>query len=179
MSNASRPIQELATLLKDTTAKPVIVPTRLAPSVLYDVEYRTAIIGLVFTRFARTIAPSTFRKMSAAKLKLMQFVAMRPWLLPAIEEWSEVGPHEGLAFAHSVRIRRGFLSDTAHDDVMDYMTACGIFMRQDTQIVQGEHVGVLIDIAKSVADLNLFSSERVAIETLDGITISNQMLEGW
>lgn len=75
----------------------VLVPTRLAPSALYDVEYRTAAIALVFAQFARTIAPSTLRKISAAKLKLMQFFVLRPWLPPAIKEWSEVGPHEGLA----------------------------------------------------------------------------------
>ncbi|KAA6461880.1 hypothetical protein DYQ86_09530 [Acidobacteria bacterium AB60] len=179
MSSNLHPIEELAALLKESTAKPLIVPARLAPSALYDVEYRTAVIALVFARFARTIAPSTLRKISAAKLKLMQFVALRPWLLPAIREWSTVGPHEGLAFAHSIRIRRGFLSDTAHDDVVNYLTACRILARQDTQIVEGKHADVLVAIAKSVVEANLFSSELAVINELDGITISNQMLEGW
>ena len=166
-------------MLKDSSAKPVIVPARLAPSALYDVEYRTAVIALVFARFARIIAPSTLRKISAAKLKLMQFVVLRPWLLPAIREWSEAGPHEGLAFAHSIRIRRGFLSDTAHDDVVNYLTACRIIARQDTQIVEGEHIDTLLTVAKAILDQNLFSGELAAIEDLDQITISNHMLEGW
>jgi hypothetical protein len=179
LSKVAHPIRELAALLKDSSARPVIVSSRLAPSALYDVEYRTAVIALVFARFARTIAPSTLRKISAAKLKLMQFIALRPWLLPAIREWSEVGPHEGLAFAYSVRIRRGFLSDTAHDDVVNYLSACRILTRLDTQVVEGEKIGILLAVAKSVVDGNLFSDELAVINELDNITISNQMLEGW
>lgn len=179
MASASHPIRELAALLRDSTAKPVIVPSRLAPSALYDVEYRTAVIAVIFSRFARTIAPSPLRKISAAKLKLMQFVSSRPWLLPAIKEWSEVGPHEGLAFAYSVRIRRGFLSDTAHDDVVNYLTACRILTRQDTQVVEGEMIDTLLAVAKSVADGNLFSGEVAAIDELESIAITSQMLEGW
>jgi hypothetical protein len=179
LSDRAHPIHELAGLLRDSSAKPVIVPARLAPSALYDVEYRTAVIALVFARFARTIAPSTLRKLSAAKLKLMQFIVLRPWLLPAIKEWSEVGPHEGLAFAYSIRIRRGFLSDSAHDDVINYLTACRILNRQDTQVVEGEQIGILVAVAKSVMDENLFSGELKVIDDLDNITISNQMLEGW
>lgn len=179
MSSKSHPIQELAALLKDSTAKPLIVTGRLAPSALYDVDYRTAVIALVFDRFARTIAPSKLRKISAAKLKLIQFVASRPWLLPAIKEWSEVGPHEGLAFAHSIRIRRGFLSDTAHDDIVNYLTARGILTRQDTQVVEGDHIDTLLAVANSVVNEKLFSGELAAIEELGNITISNRMLEGW
>lgn len=179
MSSKPHPIHELASLLRNSTAKPVLVPARLAPSALYDAEYRTAVIALVFAQFARTIAPSTLRKISAAKLKLMQFVVLRPWLLPAIKEWSEVGPHEGLAFAHSIRIRRGFLSDTAHDDVVNYLTACRILTRQDTQIVEEKHIETLLAVAKSIVDGKLFSGELAAIKELEKITISNQMLEGW
>jgi len=38
-----------------------------------------------------------------------------------------------------MRIRRGFLSDTAHDDVINYLVACGQIRRFETQIVSGEH----------------------------------------
>ena len=80
MPEKSQPIHQLAALLQDGKAEPVIVPARLAPSAIYDVEYRTAIVALVFERFAKAVGSTEHRKMSSARLKLLQFVTLRPWL---------------------------------------------------------------------------------------------------
>ena len=53
MREPSKAIENLSALLQESDAKPVLVPSRLAPSAIYDVQYRTAIICLVFEAFAK------------------------------------------------------------------------------------------------------------------------------
>jgi hypothetical protein len=179
MPNKLPAVQKLAAMLQGSPAKPQIVSSRLAPSAIYDVEYRTAIIALVFERFAKPKATSGQRSISHQRLKLLQFLTIRPWLLPAIQEWSEAGEQRGLAFAYSIRIRRGFLSDSAHDDVVRYLAACGLIFRQETQIVSGLNANGLTQVANSIVQNDLFASERDALDELSQIRITNQMLEGW
>ncbi|MES2220367.1 MAG: hypothetical protein V4587_05300 [Acidobacteriota bacterium] len=179
MPEANRPIDQLAALLQDAKAEPVIVPARLAPSAIYDVEYRRAIVTLVFERFSKAVETTDIRKMSSARLKLLQFVTLRPWLLPEIRRWSDSGKQSGFAFGHSIRIRRGFLSDSAHEDVISYLMACGWLKRFETQIVSGATGGGLLELAKALSENNLFANERAVIEQLANIRITNQMLEGW
>ena len=155
------------------------MPSRLAPSSIYDVEYRTAIVALVFERFAKPPSPADHRKMSSARLKLLQFVTLRPWLLPVIERWGDSGEQGSLALSRSLRIRRGFLSDTAHDDVVNYLVACEVFLRKEAQLIGGKNAKALKDIAKSITETDLFASERNVIGQLANIKISNGMLEGW
>lgn len=179
LSEMLKPIQQLAALLQKGNAKPDVVSSRLAPSAIYDVEYRMAIIALVFDRFAKPSAPAPYRKMSSARLKLLQFIAFRPWLLAAIKEWSEAGKQDAFTFSQSMRIRRGFLSDTAHDDLIEYLVACGVLLRNETQIVTGKNATVLADFVEFILQHSLFSSERRAIEELASVSITNEMLEGW
>ncbi|MFZ0662874.1 MAG: hypothetical protein WAM66_09295 [Acidobacteriaceae bacterium] len=179
MPEETRPIHQLAALLQDGKAEPVIVPSRLAPSAIYDVEYRTAIVALVFERFSKSVGPTEPRKMSSARLKLLQFLTLRPWLLPAVRRWSDAGKQSGFAFGHSMRIRRGFLSDSAHDDVISYLVAYGQLKRFETQIVSGTSGDALMELAESIAEHKLFVSERGVIEQLANIRITNEMLGGW
>ena len=180
MPDKARPLEQLATLLQGAKAEPVIVPSRLAPSAIYDVEYRTAIVSLVFERFAKPVpqVPGQ-RRIASARLKLLQFITLRPWLLPAVRQWSNSGKQSGFAFGHAMRIRRGFLSDTAHDDVINYLVACGQLTRFETQIVSGVHSDALKKVADSIAEHGFFQSERRVIEQLAGISITIEMLEGW
>jgi len=173
------PIKKLAALLNGSDARPVVVPSRLAPSATYDVDYRTAVIALVFEAFSKPFGEGPRRRISAARLKLLQFVAVRPWLLPAIREWSEGLAQGSLDLTHSVRIRRGFLSDTAHEDVIDLLVACGIFVRQGSHVVTGEKANHLEVIAKSITQNGLFEDERRMISILAGLRLTQSMLEGW
>src|SRR4051812_3954686 len=119
MREPSKAIENLATLLQGSSAKPLVVPSRLAPSAIYDVQYRAAVICLVFEAFAKAQGNSTDPKISAARMKLLQFASIRPWLLPAVREWSEESGQAPLNLSYSIRIRSAFLSDTAFDDVMN------------------------------------------------------------
>jgi hypothetical protein len=179
MREPSKVIEKLATFLQSGNAKPIIVPSRLAPSAIYDLEYRTALISLVFETFAKATGDSLERKVSAARLKFLQFICIRPWLVPAIREWSREPGQSSLGLAYSVRIRRGFLSDTAHDDVMNFLVACRIFVRDGGQIVLGAKGEEVAKIVQDVETAGLFQREREAIAQLSDIKITNNMLEGW
>jgi len=179
LSKTAQPIRELAALLQDSAAKPVIVPSRLAPSTIYDVEYRTAVIALVFDKFAKPFGPAGHRRISSPRLKLLQFITLRPWLLPAIREWGKGSEQGSLPLAHAIRIRRGFLSDTAHDDVINYLTACDIFFWQESHIVSAPNNKTLQNILDGIRKNDLFAGESKVIEDLSNVKITNEMLEGW
>lgn len=179
MREPSKAIQNLATLLQGSSAKPLVVPSRLAPSPIYDLEYRAAVICLVFEAFARPQGGSTEPKISAARVKLLQFASIRPWLLPAIREWSEESRQAPLNLTHSTRIRRGFLSDTAYDDVLNFLVASTMFIREGGQIALGAKGEEVRKIVGAIEEQGLFVSERRAIAVLGDIKITNNMLEGW
>jgi len=179
MMATMNPIQKLAALLESTDAKPVIVPSRLAPSVIYDVDYRSSVVALVFKEFAKPFVSGPGRRMSGAKLKLFQFVAIRPWLLPAVREWSTASSQASLLLAYPIRVRRGFLSDTAHEDFIDFLVACGMLIRQDRFLVSGIKVDELDDIAAVATSNGLFENEINVISALGHIKLTTSMLEGW
>lgn len=179
MNRLGHPIEKLADLLGGSEAKPVVIPARLAPSAIYDVDYRSVVIALIFEKFSRTFDRGDHRRISAAKLKLLQFVTLRPWLLPAIREWSEGLAQGSLELTHSVRIRRGFLSDTAHEDVINLLVARGIFIRMGTHLATGERAAQLIKIRDSIINDGLFENERNVISQLAEVRLTNNMLEGW
>ena len=179
MPRLGYPIKKLAGLLEGSDARPVLVPSRLAPSAIYDVEYRGAVIALVFEAFAKPFGGAARRRISTARLKLLQFVTLRPWLLPAIREWSEGLAQGSLDLTHSVRIRRGFLSDTACDDVLALLVSAGILLRDGSQLISGQAAAYFTEVARSVTENNLFSDERRVISQLTQLLITNNMLEGW
>jgi hypothetical protein len=177
MTTAENPIQRLASLLSGSKAKPLVVPSRLAPSPLYDLEYRTSIIAMIFQKFAKPYELGLGRRILSSKLKLLQFVAMRPWILPAVQEWSKVSAQGSLALTYSIRVRRGFLSDTAHEDVINYLTACGMLIRQSRHLVSG--TDQLEKIATIAIEQNLFDDEIRIISDLEDLKLTTSMLEGW
>lgn len=179
MPDAANPIKSLAALLQSSEAKPRVVPSRLAPSALYDIDYRIAIVALVFESFAKPTGAGSARRIQAARLKLLQFVVARPWLIPAVREWSEGTGQAAFAFAHSMRIRRGFLSDTAHDDVMQFLSASGVLERADSHVVTGPNSTNLEKVTGLIREMDLFERERSAIDTLRAIKLTANMLEGW
>jgi hypothetical protein len=83
------------------------------------------------------------------------------------------------AFALSMRIRRGFLSDTAHDDVMQFLSASGVFERAESHVVSGPNSSNLEKVTALIRDMDLFERERSAIEALRAIKLTANMLEGW
>jgi hypothetical protein len=78
-----------------------------------------------------------------------------------------------------MRIRRGFLSDSAFDDVVQFLTASGVFERRENHIISGPSVERLVSRVALIRNANLFERERNAIEALKTIRVTASMLEGW
>lgn len=86
-----------------------------------------------------------------------------------------------LALTHSIRVRRGFLSDTAHEDVINFLTACDIVVRQNRHLVsgRGSRADQLGQIAAIAVENNLFDDEIRIISDLENLRLTTSMLEGW
>jgi hypothetical protein len=142
-------IVTLSALLEESHAKPKMRIERLALSGIYDLDYRVFVVAAAFERHAKH-APPIGRRIHATKLKLLQFIAIRPRLLPIIKEWSAAKREEELSFT-TQDLRRGFLGDQMFDSVVAFLVAI---------------------------ETGLFELERQTIETLSDIKITVRMLEG-
>ena len=175
MSNVSGAISTLADLLAGR-AKPIIELNRLAPSSFYDVQYRTFVVAAAFEMHARKWDGD--QRITVAKLKLLQFIATRPWLLATVRQWSQSRHDAQLSLMSSQRLRRGFLADTMHDELVAFLVAREIFVRDGAHLLSGETAGVLRDLYTYGVRENWFKAEREALEALKGIKVTNDMLEG-
>lgn len=178
MPEQRSPLQMLAELLQSGHAQPVVSLARLAPSAFYDLQYRIVVVASAFEIYAKTWA-SEQRQIGAARLKLLQFVASRPWLLPAVREWSAASEKTQVSILPSQRIRRGFISDKIHDNVVEFLIAGGVLTRAGSDVATGEKGELLKMLFSTSVELQLFSTERRVLEDLKGIKITNSMLEGW
>lgn len=169
--------QVLAELLAGTDAKPYANPLRSAPSSLYDLQYRTFVIAACLRIIGRP--EGTFRKIASNKLRLLQFVAMRPWLLGMVRNWSATRKDPQQSLQSSQSLRRGFLGDGMHDKLIDYLVAAGQLYKQRGQIAEPLQEGGLTKIYEDALKTGLFTTERETIKSLNEIVITNDMLEGW
>jgi hypothetical protein len=172
-------IAKLADLLNQSSAKAVIAPERLTSSTIYDLQYRIAICALLFQRLAKPGGADGRHRVSSGKLKFFQFVALRPWLLGDVEEWSKESRQGSLELTHSVRIRRGFLTDSAYDDVINFLTCCDILKREGQFLTTGSQWAKLTELSATIEQNDFFNREQSAISALMDIKITNYMLEGW
>jgi hypothetical protein len=170
--------RELAELLRSGAAKPIVSPDRVAPSTIYDSTYRIAILACAFQMHAKPDVLNTPR-VHTTKLKLLQFVAIRPWLAPAVAEWAQAGGDTQLSMLATQRGRRGFLGDTMYDRTVEYLVARQILVQTRNHLSLGPRGETLKDISTAVEKDSLFVSEREALAKMTGIRITNEMLEGW
>src|SRR5207244_1969831 len=135
-----------------------------------------AVIGLAFEQFSTPSGVSGRRRISAARLKLLQFATIRPGMIRVIAEWGREKSQSPLALGYSVRMRHAFLSDTAHDDTIKLLIACGIFERNGSQLISGSKMQSLSEIVERIRQNELFTDERAAIAALAEMKITNDML---
>ena len=124
MDKIANPLKAIGELLAGR-AQPVVVPERLAPSAIYDLQYRVAVIASALEMHAKPYGLNQ-RRIHAARLKLLQFIACRPRLLGMFRSWSQAQHDAQLSFATSQRLRRGFLGDQMHEDVVALLVARGV-----------------------------------------------------
>ena len=174
-----RPLERLASLLAASGAEPDLNPGRLAPSTIYDLEYRVLVVAMAFQMHAATDRFSSRPRIQGRRLKLLQFIAMRPWLVPVIREWSASRRDAQRSLDSEEGLRRGFISDTMHESVMDFLVAAGALRRDDLFVVPGTRSSVIFDLYSEALNRTLFDSEVAALDQLKTIVITNEMLEGW
>jgi hypothetical protein len=169
-------IATLSALLEESHAQPKLRIERLAPSAIYDLDYRVFVAAAAFERHAKA-APPIARRIHATKLKLLQFIAIRPRLLPIIQEWSKAKHEEELSFT-TQDLRRGFLGDQMFDSVIAFLVARGALEWMGTHLVEGKNATLLSTISAAATESDLFEIERQTIEELAAIKITVRMLEG-
>jgi hypothetical protein len=174
-------VDALARLLAGSGATSRVNKGRVSRSIVYDLRYRTAVVSCAFLLHAKRAPGLSDLRLRADKLKFLQFVALRPWLISTVRQWSDDRGDAQRSMLNSDRLRRGFLSDTMHDRVIDYLVAARVFVRHRN----GEHLslGPMRDLADAVSaqvsGAGLFAAERAALVELQSIAITNDMLEGW
>src|SRR6202049_295348 len=119
MDKIANPLQAIGELLAGH-AQPVVAPERLAPSAIYDLQYRMAVTASTFEMHSKPHGMNQ-RRIHAARLKLLQFVASRPRLLAVLRNWSKAQHDAQLSISTSQRLRRGFLGDQMHEDVVTFL----------------------------------------------------------
>jgi hypothetical protein len=169
-------IATLSALLEESHAKPKVRIERLAPSAIYDLDYRVFVVAAAFERHTKA-APPIGQRIHATKLKLLQFIAMRPRLLPVITEWSKAKHDEELSFT-TQDFRRGFLGDQMFDSVIAFLVARGALDWMGTHLIEGKNSALLNTIYTAATGSGLFELERQTLEELTRIKITVRMLEG-
>src|ERR1039458_6497806 len=137
------------------------------PAAIYALDYRTLVIAAAFEIHAKALPPFG-RRIHATKLKFLQFVAIRPWLLPVMEAW---GPSEkGVEPSFSAQdVRRGFLGDRMYDAVVAFLVARGALEWMGTHLAAGSNAELLANIYTAAVSADLFVSERKALNDLTRI----------
>ena len=177
MSEALKALHLLGDLLHSAKATPVIRENRVAPSTVYDLDYRVMVTACAFHLHAKPYADG--RRIRTPKLKLLQFVAIRPWLLPVVEEWSHARHDAQVSMLTSQRLRRGFLGDRMHESVLELLIAKNVVVRQPSHVRAGTYASVIEELYSEAVTSNLFTAERQALDALEHIAVTEQMLEGW
>jgi hypothetical protein len=173
------PLERLAALLQTSGAEPDITPERQAPSTVYDLEYRVQIVTMAFQIHAEADRFSIQRRIQARRLKLLQFIAMRPLLIPVIREWSLSRHDAQRSLSGKEGLKRGFISDTLHEEVLDFLVAAGALRRDELYVLGGTNSSVIFEPSAQALARSLFQSELNALSELKSIVITNEMLEGW
>jgi len=177
MDKADNPLRMIGELLEGR-ARPTIHPERVAPSSVYDLQYRIAVVASAFELHSKPFAV-TSRRIQSVRLKLLQFIACRPALTHMLEQWSKAQHDAQLSMDLSQRLRRGFLADQMHDDVVGFLIARGELNHSGQYLAIGHEEHMLHDLHLANVRLGLFAAEREALQTLTAVRITNAMLEGW
>jgi len=168
-------IHELSILLAKAGARPVVVRERLAPSTLYDIDYHLAIIASAFVIHS-TVDTNGRSRMLAPWLKLLQFVALRPRLVPDVFEWARTRRHADLETWS--KMPRGYIGDQTHDAVVSFLVAADVLERLKDELVSGSRFAFLENLYAQLREASLFSNERQTLEELRSVRPNLTMLKG-
>jgi hypothetical protein len=169
------PVRELAALLARFDARPVAVRQGIAASTLYDTDYHLAIVACAFAIHAK---PDTSgrKQMLGFWLKLLQFVAARPRLVPDLRMWAETRRNADLETWR--KMPRGYVGDRIHDSIIEFLVAGNVLERDKDKLVGGARIEVLERLYERVKSANLFAKECLVLDELLAVRPNRTMLSG-
>lgn len=168
-------VQQLAELLRETGAKPRVSPDRVVRSTLYDLDYHIALIASVFFIASEPRTDGT-RSVVAHWLKILQFIAARPALLPDFVRWSRARRRPDLDTWQ--KMPRGYLGDRTHDRTVELLVATKVLHRTADSLVGGESFSRLETLYLDILAKGLLRSEREALETMSHLSVNRTLLSG-
>jgi hypothetical protein len=170
------PVQRLTALLRRAGAVPALRDEAVAPSSIYDPLYRAMVIALTMRACGRLSGAEW--SLSSARLKLAQFVAIHPELLPSLRGW--VAAHrrgERPTLEGWAQFPRGYAADAHHERVLTYLVATGELRREGKNLVtRAEGDGLLAALAESAEAKKSFAAERDALQEMAAMKITLKML---
>ena len=168
-------VQQLAELLRETGAKPRVSPDRVVRSTLYDLDYHVALIACVFFIASEGRTDGT-RSVIAHWLKILQFIAVRPSLLPDFLRWARTRRRPDLDTWQ--QMPRGYLGDRTHDRTVELLVAMQVLHRSADALVGGDNFGRLEALYRDIVTRNLLASEREALQTMSTLPVNRTLLSG-
>ena len=175
MSNKADGVQALTALLREIGATPRLAPARVVRSTLYDLDYHVALVACAFLINGQ-LRTDGERSMISHWLKLLQFVAVRPNLLPNFQRWVAERKHPDLNTWQ--RMPRGFLGDRTHDRTIELLVAEGMLDRTADGLISGERFGLLEGVYEQILEHNLLASERSVLQNMAMVPVNKTMLRG-
>lgn len=175
MNNGANAVQALAALLRDTGAKPRVNPDRIVRSTLYDLDYHVALVACVFYMNSAKRTDNTL-SVVAHWLKLLQFIAVRPALLPAFLRWAKARRRPDLDTWQ--KMPRGYLGDRTHDSTIELLVAGKFLHRTADTLTSGERFHVLHALYGDIVARDLFRSERDTLRQLALIPVNKTLMRG-
>lgn len=165
----------LDALLKEIGASARLSPDRVVRSTLYDMDYHVSLVACAFfINGERRIDGN--RVLTTHWLKLLQFIAVRPGLLPNFERWASERRRPDLDTWQ--KMPRGYLGDRTHDRTIEFLIASGVIYRTPEELLSGERFEVLEVLYQNILERDLLASERSALRTMETIPVNKTMLRG-
>lgn len=168
-------MQELAAILREAGASARVRPERIVRSTLYDLDYHIALIACVFFSTDFNNAASSHRVV-AHWLKILQFIAVRPALLPAFQVWAVTRRYQDLDTWQLMP--RGYVGDSTHDRTVELLVAVGVLEREGDELVAGNRFADLRRIYDDLVNRNLLRSERATLLELSRARVNKTLLKG-
>ena len=168
-------VQALAAVLREIGATPRVAPERVVRSTLYDLDYHVALVACAFFINGDKRTDGT-RSLVTHWLKLLQFIAVRPALLPDVQRWAKGRLHPDLDVWQAMP--RGYLGDRTHDRTVELLIANGVVYRMPAELQGGERFGILERLYTDIEARALLQSERDVLRKMAEIPVNRTMLRG-
>lgn len=174
---ASDPVVELTALLREAKAVPRIREESFALSAVYDSTYRALMVGLALDICGKQRVNANEPCLHDAKLKLFQFIAVHPELMPSFRGWLRAHQEgERPSLDGWARFPRGYAADTLYERVVSYLVATGELGRDGSQVWRRQGEGLLSNVIRVAVAGDAFAREREILRELATVKLTMKML---